>query len=767
MVHEHHRHRSVGSPRKISFSTGLRRNSSASLISRVLGSFRQKNHEGKEKDKGKWKGKGKKMPGKTKEGGQRDWMATFKGTHHPDRPRVDKRTQETVSDEEYAAQIRRMQERSQRYYGLSDHGRTPQSPVPNFSYSSMSPRSNRISPTTSVFAEPHWRPNDDQQLPKDTATTDFAVPPSARAMQTYCTGSLDRGPIVRYSEESKRQASPLPGETFSTVTTNTTAATSQPSERRSSSRVSENSRTVADAVEISKLLNREPKPPSTSHPSPGSEFAPGLILNSSPTLPPRFPSIEDVNPIPLPRSYSHSHSQSHSPSSPSSLSPPRTCPWRGCHAVLTTDREKQDNLCARCQDALCPRESAFFGPSSSSSSMRPPTTAIQDTHLETLRDLVGASANTEDEDDDDDYGEKNSGGAGGRGSGRGSNGSGSSSGTRKQHARSDKRFSVGSFKLLPAPRGKRRQIFEARQRAGGNQGNNSAAASGSNGGRSSSSSSVKESGNEDEKNEFTWPHPSLSAHAERHHNHLPHPRPSNPQPEDFGPVPPFRQGTFGADPIPTTRTQPQHNDGDNKARNKPAAEPTQRGSEEGGEQETDKPASDSCSWTTDSRTSSLTNTSNSSEDDDAGPASPYSAPDVRSKTRSKAQDLHPAPLIARIRSGDRHYDQYNRHQPRHQQDYQHYQALDSPRRSGSGSSSYRPSRDTLLYREIEDIIDCYAGTHKADTSPPAAEQKQKREREREQGQGWLRSKADDADITATFFADGDPEAVEMRRKGFI
>ncbi|KAI1466337.1 uncharacterized protein F4812DRAFT_75975 [Daldinia caldariorum] len=734
MVQENYRHRSVGSSRKTSFSAVLRPNSSPGLISRVLGSFRQKSPE--EKKKGKGKGK-KTSSGKFK-GDQQDWIASFQGTHHPDRPRVDKRGQEMVSDEEYAAQIRRMQERSQRHYELSDRGQTPQSPVPNFSYSSMSPRSNRISPLAPSFSEPQWQPSDDRQPPKDITTTDLAVSPSSRMMQIYPTGSLDRGPIIRYSEESNRRVSPLPGKTISTTTTNTSTVTSQLSEGHSSSRVSDNSRTAAD-IEVSKLFNREPKPKPSSisnSSSPGSELAPGLILNSSPTSRSRFPSTVADNPLALPRS----HSRSRSPSSPSSPpSPPQTCPWRGCHATLTTDREKKDNLCAACHDALCPRESAFFGPSWSS--LRPSTTAVKDAELDILHALVGVTASTEDEGegeggDDEEKKKTNYVPVGGRSKSNGGGGGG----MRRQSAHFDKRFSVGNFKLLPAPRGKRRQIVEARQRAGGN-----------GGGRcSSSSSSSEETGNEDERDGLTW-RTSLSTQPARHHhnhNHLPPPppppRPPNPQPEAFGLVFPFRQDTFGINPnlipIPPP-TQSNHND---NARYKYTTEPKQEGEDEG--QEADKPASDS-SWTTDKRTSSLTN-STDDDDEDNSPVSPYSAPDMH-----KPRDIYPAPLIARIASRHHHYNH-----PDYQQD------LDHPRQSSSSSSSssvYRPSRDTLLYREIEDIIDCYAGANAdadAGISVGAGVAEQERERE------WERFKAT-ANITP-FFTD-DPEAVEMRRKGFI
>ncbi|KAI1477906.1 hypothetical protein F4774DRAFT_426910 [Daldinia eschscholtzii] len=648
MVHEHHRHRSVGSPRKSSFSTGLRRNSSASLLSRVLGSFRRKSHEGKEKKTS--------SAGKVKEDHQRDWI----GTHHPDRPCIDKRTQEMVSDEEYAAQIRRMQERSQRHYGLSDdHGRTPQSPVPNFSYSSMSPRSNRISSLTSTYTEPRWLPEEDRPPPKDNAAADFVlsspVSPSTRTIQIFNASALDRGPIIRYSDESNRRVSPLPEKSSSFVT--------QPSEgRRSSGGSKNNNRTVVD-IDISQLLNREPKT-SISNPSLTSEFAPGLILNSSPTLPSRTPSTSAAN--------------TNSPVSPSP-SPPRTCPWRGCHVILTTAKEKKDNLCTRCYESLCPRESAFFGPS-------PPST-VQDTHLETLQALVGATAGA-----DEEYAYATAG-----------------STTHRQHARFDRRFSVGSFKLLPAPRGKRRQIFEARQRAGkgGDNGNNS-------------DSSEKESGNESDGSIWST---SLSARA-AHHHHL-YPLNLNPQTQTqtqtqaqdtISPIPPLRRSSSFGHTSQPTNPHLLNNDG-----------------------EADKPPSDN-SWTTDTRASSLSSHSGSSSFN--GPVSPYSDPETHA-----TRDLYPSPLIARVQSIDQTQAQAQVHVfeppfppplPLRQQQQQ--------RQSGI----YHPSRDTLLYREIEDIIDCYAGTqqHNAGTA------------------GLGRSKPD-VDAIASLFTDDDAEALEMKRKGFI
>ncbi|KAK6951868.1 hypothetical protein Daesc_006393 [Daldinia eschscholtzii] len=641
MVHEHHRHRSVGSPRKSSFSTGLRRNSSASLLSRVLGSFRRKSHEGK--------GKKTSSAGKGKEDHQRDWIANYKGTHHPDRPRVDKRTQEMMSDEEYAAQIRRMQERSQRHYGLSDdHGRTPQSPVPNFSYSSMSPRSNRISSLTPTYTEPRWLPEEDRPPPKDNAIADFVlsspVSPSTRTIQIFNASALDRGPIIRYSDESNRRVSPLPEKTSSFAT--------QPSEGRRSSGGSKINRTAVD-IDMSQLLNRKPKT-SISSPSPTSEFAPGLILNSSPTLAPRTPSTSAAN--------------TNSPLSPSP-SPPRTCPWRGCHVILTTAREKKDNLCTRCYESLCPRESAFFGPS-------PPST-VQDTHLETLQALVGATAGT-----DEEYAYATAG-----------------STTHRQHARFDRRFSVGSFKLLPAPRGKRRQVFEARQRAGS--------------GGSSSDGSDKESGNESDGSIWST---SLSARAAHHHHHLYPPLNLNLNPQTqtqaqdtISPIPPLRRSSsFGHISQPTNPRLLNN------------------------EEEADKPPTDN-SWTTDTRASSLSSSSSSFN----GPVSPYSDPDIHA-----TRDLYPSPLIARVQSTDQTQAQVHVFEP----------PLPLPLRQQKQqqpqSGIYLPSRDTLLYREIEDIINCYAGTqHIAGTA------------------GREPSKPD-VDAIASLFTD-DTEALEMKRKGFI
>ncbi|KAI8961564.1 hypothetical protein F5Y11DRAFT_223891 [Daldinia sp. FL1419] len=628
MAHEnhHHHHRSSSSPRSATFPTTLRRSNSCGLLSRVLGSFRNKHHDEKGKKTAEQAGEDR-----------RDWIANYKGTHHPDRPRVDKRTQEMVSDEEYAAQIRRMQERSQRYYELSSHGRTPKSPVPNFSYSSMSPRSNRMSSVSPTFDKISCTFHD--RIPsRATAVTDpvvaSPVSPSDRTIQIYRSSGLDRGPIIRYSEDSKRGGSPP----------RTTSFTKQPVKRRSSDGAVLRSlrRTETSAkLRIDKPLDQETKPLVFNDST--DELSPSLILNSSPTLPSR--------PYAAPTSASTA----------AFPSPIRTCPWRGCHAILATTQEKIDNICKTCHEALYPRASAFFG--SSPYSHSPPS--VKDTHLETLRVLIGTkSTNADDEDS-----------------------RARSEGIRTQPTNLDKRYSIGSFKLLPAPRGKRRQIAEARKRL-------------------SDEESEKESGNESAGS--AW---STSSFSHEHHRRR-HPAPTL-GPRGTGPDFPHYEGIFGASPRSARPLLDKDNRDDGNSMHVNTDKEEEEEEEEEEAQAAADPPSDH-SWTTDSRSSRASWTS-------GGPTSPVSAADGDAK-----RELFPPPLIARVQSGE--------------------QAFPEPalRRSGG----YHATRDTLLYREIEDIIDCYADVNAGIGDAPGRQRRK-------------------AGAVASFLGDEPLTAKMMRRRGFI
>ncbi|KAI1648118.1 uncharacterized protein F4817DRAFT_73478 [Daldinia loculata] len=605
MVREHHRHRSAGSARKSSFTTSLRRNSSGGFLSRVLGSFRHKHHEEKEK----------KTSAQDK-GERQDWMANYKGTHHPDRPHVDKRTQEMVSDEEYAARLGWIRK-------MSDHGGPSQGPVPNFSYSSTSPRSHRMSSVSPTFNKTGQSFRDWAQS-RETATTKpvLASPvlPGVGMIRIYNASALDRGPIIRYSEGSEKRGSPPPRKI---------STTSQPSKRRGSrgSMLGEK-RTAAD-IEITKLLNREPKTPIYNGSS-TSEHAPGLILNSSPDSP----------------------------------IAPQTCPWRGCHAVLSIAQEKEDNLCTRCREALFPRESAFFDPS-------PPV--IQDTHLETLHALTGSPTTT-------------------------NAGDIQTRTIRRRPAGLDKRSSTGSFKLLPAPRGKRRHIAEARRRAGDDD-------DGDDEGSDSGSGSEKESGNETDGSVWSPFSPDRKQQT-------------SPGIQDAGPFSPLNEGIFGTSPralgirfdggVEKDGSRHVDENSDKEEKEEEEAEPPSPHT---------KPPSDK-SWTTE-----MYSTSSSSN----GLMSPYSHPDMEI-----TRDLYPPPLIARIQSGERG---------------------PQPRRP---SRVFR-SRDTLLYREIEDIIDCYAYPEETETKTGTGTGTDIAEQERHK-----------ADAVASYFPDeAEAEAEDMRRRGFI
>ncbi|KAI0852408.1 hypothetical protein F5Y00DRAFT_195171 [Daldinia vernicosa] len=614
MVDERHRHRSAGSPRKSSFTAGLKRNnSSGSIFSRVLGSFRHKNNGDK----------GKKTSAQDKEERQ-DWMANYKGTHHPDRPLVDKRTQEVVSDEEYAARLGWVREKSHIRYDLSDPGGPPQAPVPNFSYSSMSPRSHRTSFVFPTFTKT-GQPSRDRAPSREISPTNPGVAspilPGVGTIRIYNASALDRGPIIRYSEGSGRLRSPPPRKM---------SDGRQPSGRRGSRASMLGEKRTMAGIDITDPPKREPKT-SAYNGSSASKHTPGLILNSSPTLP----------------------------------SGPQTCPWRGCHAVLGTAQEKKDNLCTICHEAIYPRESAFFDPP-------PPPRAVPDTHLETLHALTGSPTTAD-------------------------AGHTQARTIRRRPAGLDKRSSVEGFKLQPAPRGKRRHIAEARRSSAGDDSDSD-----------SDTGSEKESGNETGRS--VWSAFSSSDHEQQ----------TSPGTQDADSFSPLHEGIFGSSPRIRSWgirfSEGVKNDGSDHM-----DENGNKG-EEGEEEEDEelisphtKAPSDK-SWTTDDYSTSSSSNNNSNED----LMFPFSDPDMET-----TRELYPPPLL---QNGER-------------------AAAHQPRRP---SQLYHRPRDTLLYRDIEDIIDCYADPEETTT-----------------GTAEHRHESRKADAVGSYFVAGGSEAEEMRRRGFI
>ncbi|KAI2641633.1 hypothetical protein GGS26DRAFT_597431 [Hypomontagnella submonticulosa] len=353
MVHGHHRHLSAGSLRRSGSGSNRKSNGSdgKGVFSKVLGSIRRRSHE-KQEEKEQEKEEEETHAPAWKQ--RQDWIAKYECTHHPDRPRVDKRTQEVLTDVEYAAKLQRLQERSERYHGLS-HQRSNTPPrintnIPNFSYSSKSPKGNRESPPglnkTGWPPSGHKSPTDHDSGERDPISP---VSPGAMTIQVYRASAMDRGPIIRHSSESKSNQGPLlPRKAYNPNESHKKLVSRGSSSSHKRGGTSTDSRAP---VQINRGL--------------------GITIYSD-----------------LDSSSAQTTTTNNSSRRPSaSLASPQKCPWPDCGAVLTTAQEKKDNLCASCHSALYPRESAFFGPSSDPA-------AATDADLRALEALIGARVDT-------------------------------------------------------------------------------------------------------------------------------------------------------------------------------------------------------------------------------------------------------------------------------------------------------------------------------------------------------------------------------------
>ncbi|KAI0381857.1 hypothetical protein F5Y04DRAFT_288334 [Hypomontagnella monticulosa] len=401
MVHGHHHHLSAGSLGRSSSASNRKSNESdgKGVFSRVLGNLKRRSHEKDEKEEEEshvpaWKQR-------------QDWIANYECTHHPDRPRVDKQTQEVLSDVEYAAKLQRLQERSERYHGLS-HRRSKTPPrintnIPNFSYSSKSPKSNRESARfgsidSKAECPPNGHETSKEHNPRDTVSSS-TVSPGAMTIQVYRASAMDRGPIVRHSTESNsnsnssiNQGPLLPRKAYN------------PNESRKhhdSRKASSSSHKKAASTDSRIATAAEP----AHHRGLGITFS-----SSDPDTSSAQTALETDT----------------SRRTSASLQSPRKCPWPDCGAVLVSAQEQKDNLCASCHEALYPRESAFFGPRD-----HKPAAATEG-EMQALQALVGSRADTD---------------------------SWESAGENKEQGQSVDRSPVMyDFKLQPAPLGKRRRL---------------------------------------------------------------------------------------------------------------------------------------------------------------------------------------------------------------------------------------------------------------------------------------------------------------------
>ncbi|KAL7625097.1 hypothetical protein AAE478_004311 [Parahypoxylon ruwenzoriense] len=336
MTHEHHLHlrRSTGSRRS---TQGISRqvssgSDSRSVISRLLGSLQHKNHE-------------KKQAPLVTEERQPDWVANYKITHYPDRPLVDKRTKERLSEDDYAVMLERIQERNQRYHGLSGNRgrrRTPnlQTDAPNVGYSSERLKRssyNRERPLTPASAKiERLSPADRASLHKGSDSIRSRAPrspvsPGARTIRVYRGSAVDRGPIVRRTAE--RDKLPLlPNKAFDPEKSHTENG---PQEKNSADFHQAKAETVREVV----IPHSYAGPNATT---------PDLVLNSPPISAPAHQAAvgltESVD-------TGGDTAQSSNASDLSTLSPKTLaiCPAPGCGALLTTNQETRENLCANCR----------------------------------------------------------------------------------------------------------------------------------------------------------------------------------------------------------------------------------------------------------------------------------------------------------------------------------------------------------------------------------------------------------------------------------
>ncbi|OTB07754.1 hypothetical protein M426DRAFT_19691 [Hypoxylon sp. CI-4A] len=636
MIREPQRQESTGSPRPSnaqidrSYSSGSSR---SGMISRVLGSIRHKHQENR-----------RKTP--LQDEHPRDWVANYHGTHHPDRPVVDKRTRPRLSDDTYATEIKRMQERNQRSQGLDERSRSEatsrtahrlHSEVSEPYHSPISPSSGIASPQPPpIFGRAVWQPPD-RAPARGTKGRAPSLPMSPRAETILAihagdyAGDTDRGPIIRHNAESGR---------------NSGKYSSRGSVKRNGSTASKSSE-ITHQKRRSPTCDEPPRPAATGL---------GIL-----TLPPATP--------PPPISPTELQVLAKSPALVSARHTPaeraRTCPWRGCKATLKTDQEKADNLCVNCHEGLYPRESAFFGPTEAR------TPVVDEAELADLRSLVQARIDVAQNMRVDEV----------------------HGGTARVV---DSRFGADGFRLQPAPAPRRKR--------------GSGSGSGSGSGRAAAREERKKSGSVS-----LWPAPSPTSvlHSKQHIGF-----------QDANWTLPMRSAS-PAKYVPKPKPKPEEVDlgsGEDRSHDHISLRTESASS---GSWTTDTRATET---TTDDDSSSSSSSSSSGSSEDESPA-PLPNPEP-------AQ--HKAPLL-RIPIFPLPPSHLQIRSPVVARDNQNNNSINK-----EDKAAKKPPRATVLYQEIEDIIDCY-------TADDDDDENKKRRR---------------ADAVASYFA-REPEAVEMRRKGFI
>ncbi|KAI2621662.1 hypothetical protein GGR54DRAFT_74127 [Hypoxylon sp. NC1633] len=708
MAYEHHRRR-AGSSRRDGSIVGLtsgerNRRRSGSVLSRVFGSFRHRHHEDKTSQQ------------------QRDWMASYEEKHRPDRPKVDKRLYSKKDDEDYADEILRMQERNRQQYKSSEQIQRDQEPtkqsqqrapsphptnvtVPNFSYSSKSPKGTRQSMPSPAFAQTEWRTRRNGSIPatgRETLSRARApsspVSPGAITIQVYHASEPTRRPIVRHTSEPEKDLTLLPRKAYNPNESSPERRTRE-SRRRGEKKLSER--------RANKSVAQRPQQSSRAFPDSKTTTGLGLIPDSSPAAP---PAASDPTPTPA-------GAKNDRISSPAPASQPRTCVMPGCDAALVTDLDREQNVCEDCRDEY--RQSAFDDVS-----------AIKAVDLQALQALIGGSDDdlnahmrvaARQEEAEEEVAQPRL----VNGNGKGKVSAAAESGFKLQPAPAGRRF-------RPQPRSRSGSHSRPRSRSGSGSGSRSGSGLGTRAGQQQNHSHSREKKTEGVRKVSPPSGPSSSSldrgchigfqdarwigSAHQQHQH-------QQQQEKKLPALRRRPGVMQFSAAEEHRDEEQSGaEGEGEGEGEVEKNVSLRtNSHSNGSGSGSGSGSGNGSWMTDARST----LSSSSEDESPSQHSYLSPPPLSSPSKPRRVTLAASADARPIEP-----------QPDPESEFE---------AGPEAEANFNPYRATLLYRQIEEIIDCYTSVDSM-----TAEQNARR-KESAVAEYWVR----------------EPEEVYMRRMGFI
>ncbi|KAI4867226.1 hypothetical protein F4820DRAFT_468046 [Hypoxylon rubiginosum] len=441
---------------------------SKGVFSKVIGSLRNKHH-----------GEKRKTDGSEKQQQQDEsWTANYKITHHPDRPRIDKRSAKERTEREYANEIHRMQKRSQLHYELdhdgsrsmdrsmdrsTDRSMTPPRPLPppqqtvQTSTPNYSPMSRMGSQPSSPYSpptasdKPQWSPSGDRgPMQRHNRVPSEPLSPGTMTIQVYRGSLVDRQASRPCSAEPEHGQGPLlPRKVYDP---NESYAKQALRDSGYARKASSSSNSTADSQAANNTVHR--KAPSANLHSTAAAFSiprtSSPISYNSPATPPQraVRSLENTHSTTSTRIYSPSRPSTSSPYNSSSSkgkkpapAPPKTktCVMPGCAAPLLTDLDREQNVCAPCRKEY--RQSTFDAAAATTTDAAPPPAPLA-ADLATLRALVGGLDNVD-------------------GGGSSGNNTRVTALERGPPARlvnkATSNFRADPFKLQPAPPGKRRR----------------------------------------------------------------------------------------------------------------------------------------------------------------------------------------------------------------------------------------------------------------------------------------------------------------------